>query len=333
MSASVSGPVGVIADIGGTNVRFALCRPGKEAYAEQTLPCADFPGPVEAARAYLANVPAPLWPTIGAFAVASPITGDVVTLTNHSWRFSIEDLRRALGLRHLEIVNDFVAIALCVPRLTGDHCFQVGGGTPVPATPIGVLGAGTGLGVAVLLPEDTRWRALPTEGGHVTMPAVDDHENAVLTVLRRRFGHVSAERILSGPGLVNLHSALAEVNGQDAGPMDPAIVTERGLAGEDRLCVETLKMFLAMLGTVAGNLVLTTGARGGIYIAGGIVPRLTTLLPVSLFRARFEDKGRFRAYTTAVPTVVITHPYPAFLGLSALLGDLPLVSEGRGGES
>lgn len=319
MSAPVSVPVGLIADIGGTNARFALCRPGKEAYEERSLSCACFPGPVEAAETYLASVQLVVRPTIGAFAVASPITGDIVTMTNHPWQFSIEGIRHALRLRHLSVINDFAAVALCVPHLISQHRFQVGGGIPLADAPIGVLGAGTGLGVALLVPNGPHWRAVPTEGGHVTMPAADDHESAILAVLRRRFGHVSAERVLSGPGLTNLYSALAEVAEQQSQILEPTTITERGLAGTDSLCVATMQMFLAMLGTIAGNLALTMGGRGGIYVAGGIVPRLAAMLPTSAFRMRFEDKGRFRDYNKHVPTYIITYSYPAFLGLSALL--------------
>ncbi|VBB68611.1 Glucokinase [invertebrate metagenome] len=319
MSALESVPVGLIADIGGTNARFALCRPGQEAYEEHSLPCASFPGPVEAAESYLMSVRPDKPPTVGVFAIASPITGDSVTMTNHPWRFSIKGIRQALGLRYLDVINDFAAVALCVPHLLPGHRLQVGGGTSMTNAPIGVLGAGTGLGVALLVPDGSHWRVVPTEGGHATMPAADDHESAVLAVLRRRFGHVSAERILSGPGLVNLYFALAEVTGQTPETVGPTTVTERGLMGTDPLCFATVQMFLAMLGTVAGNLVLTIGGRGGLYIAGGIVPRLAAVLPTSLFRARFESKGRFRDYNMYIPTYVITHSYPAFLGLSAFL--------------
>ena len=319
MSVLESVPVGLIADIGGTNARFALCRPGQEAYEEHSLPCADFAGPVEAAETYLKNVRPAERPKIGAFAVASPIMGDIVIMTNHPWRFSIKKIRTSLGLHSLEVINDFAAVALCVPHLIPSNRFQIGGGTSMADAPIGVLGAGTGLGVALLVPEDPHWRVIPTEGGHVTMPASDDHEGAVLKVLRRRFGHVSAERILSGPGLVNLYLALAEIAGRTPEPIEPTTVTERGLMETDPLCLAAVRMFLAMLGTIAGNLVLTIGGRGGLYIAGGIVPRLTTVLPTSLFRARFENKGRFRDYNMCIPTYVITHSYPAFLGLSTLL--------------
>lgn len=311
--------IGLIADIGGTNARFAVCRPGDEAQHVAVLPVADYAGPAEAAQAYLKRLGPDVKPTGGAFAVASPVTGDTVAMTNHLWRFSTRAVGEALGFERLDVVNDFVAVALCVPRLTSGHRLKVGGGVPVDGAPVGVLGAGTGLGVAMLVPIEGRWHAVATEGGHVTMPAADDEEAAVLSVLRHRFGHVSAERVLSGPGLVNLHQAVAEVAGQPQEPLEAAVITERALSGSDLLCVRVLRLFLGMLGTVAGNLTLTTGALGGIYIAGGIVPRMAAVLDASPFRFRFEDKGRFRDYNARIPTYVITHPYPAFLGLSGLL--------------
>lgn len=310
---------GLIADIGGTNARFALCAQGGEPRETRVLPCADYPGLAEATAAYLSQVASPRKPTVGAFAVASPVTSDLVAMTNHPWRFSIEATRAVLGLDMLRVVNDFVAVALCVPRLQADHRVQVGGGMAVAEAPVAVLGPGTGLGVALLMPCAGRLHPIPTEGGHVTMAAADDEEGAVLSVLRRRFGHISAERVLSGPGLVNIYAALAALANVDACAVEPADVTEGAVSGRDTLSARTLDMFLAMLGTTAGNLALTTGAMGGVYVAGGIVPRMVDHVGSSSFRARFEDKGRFRDYNSRIPTYLITHPYPAFLGLSGLL--------------
>ena len=310
---------GLIADIGGTNVRFALCTPGGEPYSPMTLHCVDHPDLLDAARTYLQRAAAAVLPKTGAFAVASPVGGDMVTMTNHPWRFSIDATRKELGLNSLRVVNDFVAIALCVPRLTAAHRIRIGAGLPSREAPIGILGPGTGLGVGLLVPFEGRWHAIPTEGGHVTMAPYDDEESEILSILRQRFGHVSAERILSGPGLVNLYQAIGALDDEDPAPIDPAVITERALSGADRLSVKTLRMFLAMLGTVAGNLALTGGCTGGVYIAGGIVPKILSVIEGSPFRFRFEEKGRFRDYNGRVPTYVITHPYPAFLGLSGLL--------------
>lgn len=183
-----------------------------------------------------------------------------------------------------------------------------------------MIGPGTGLGVSGLVQGATGWAALAGEGGHVTMAPVDDRESAVLSQLRQRFSHVSAERVISGQGLVNLHGALTRLDGREPDPLTPADVANRGLDGGDPVCVEALGMFCGMLGTIAGNLALTLGARGGVYIAGGIVPRLVEQLGKSEFRRRFEAKGRYNQYLAAIPTFVITAQLPAFRGLKYVLG-------------
>jgi glucokinase len=316
---SKKGGPGLIADIGGTNARFALIRPGSaQAVHPITLHCADFAGPAEAAEAYLRQAAPPSPPQLAAFAVASPVLGDLVELTNHAWRFSTADVRKRLNLERLDVVNDFTAIALAVPLLSTADKVAVGGGAPASGWPIAVLGPGTGLGVSSLIPVGTGWRVVPGEGGHTTMPAATEREAEVLAWLHRRCGHVSAERVLSGPGLVNLHQALAALAGSPADALPPAEVTRRALAGE-ALPHAALDMFFAMLGTVAGDLALTIGARGGVIIAGGIVPQVLSAFLASDFRSRFEDKGRFAAYLRPIPVHVAIHPYPAFLGLAGLV--------------
>ena len=186
--------------------------------------------------------------------------------------------------------------------------------------PLAVLGPGSGLGVSGLLPRPGGgWLPLSGEGGHVTLAAADDRESEVLARLRRRFGPVSAERALSGPGLVNLYRALCELAGREPAPLSPAEVSDAGLAGGCPHCREALELFAAFLGTVAGDLALTLGARGGVFIAGGIAPRLGDFLEGSAFRRRFEDKGPQRVYLEAIPTDLVIHPRPAFPGLGALL--------------
>lgn len=309
----------LIADIGGTNARFALVAPGaRQAEQPLLLPCAAFPGPAEAARHYLERVAPAEMPRRAAFAVASPVLGDRVVLTNHVWQFSVTALRDELALDRLDVVNDFIAVALAVPLLEAQDKVAVGDGRADPASPIAVLGPGTGLGVSALVPTGAGWHPIPTEGGHITMPAADEREAKILAWLRARHGHVSAERVLSGPGLVNLHTALCGLCGLPAEAVSPHELTQRAQAG-DPLARETLDTFFTMLGTVAGNLALTLGARGGVYIAGGIVPQLLPAFLASDFRRRFDDKGRFRAYVESIPVHVATHPYPAFLGLAGLV--------------
>lgn len=309
----------LLADIGATNARFGLVRHGA-LNESRILACADYDSPADAALAFLADIAAADRPRQGAFALAGPVLGDEVTMINRGWTFSLETTRKALGLDRFVAVNDFTAVALAAPRLRPEDVMKVGGGTAVVGAPMAVLGPGSGLGVSGLLPRPGGWVALSGEGGHATMAACDDREAEVLAALRARFGHVSAERVLSGPGLVALYAALAEVNGDLLRePPEAAEITAAGMAGSDALAVETLDLFCALLGAVAGNLALTLGAAGGVLVAGGIAPRLGERFARSPFRARFEDKGRLRPYLEKIPTAVITHPLPAFLGLMQAL--------------
>lgn len=308
----------LIADIGGTNVRFAMVRPGQEPGQTMAMRCADFPGPAEAVEAYLAKVGGER-PRRAAFDIACPVLGDWVELTNSPWRFSIEAVRRQLGLDVFRVVNDFTAVALSVRYLGPGHLVKAGGGEPVPGAPIAVLGPGTGLGVSALVQAPSgEWSALATEGGHATMCAADEREAALLAVLRKRFDHLSIERVLSGPGLVNLYEAAAAVEGRPAVYTTPDAISQRGLDGSDPICKLSLQTFFAMLGTVAGNLALTLGARGGVYIAGGILPRMVDAFLASSFRERFEAKGRFQPYLAPVPAWLVVHPHAAFVGLAGL---------------
>jgi glucokinase len=312
----------LIADIGGTNARFALLAPGSgRPEQERTLACADYVGLEQAAQAYLKDAGAP--PICeAALDVATAVTGDMVRLTNSPWAFSIEQTQRQLGLARLLVLNDFTALALALPYLTADGCRQTGRGNGVPRAAIALLGPGTGLGVSGLLPCGEGWTPIQGEGGHTAFSPMTEREDAVLQVLRERFGHVSTERLLSGPGLVNVHDALCRLDHVAVPGMTPQQVTEAALAGGDAQCVEALEMFCAVLGTAAANLAITLGARGGVYIGGGIVPRLGEWFDHSPFRARFEHKGRFSAYLAAVPTYVITQENPALIGLAAALGAL-----------
>ncbi len=311
-------PPDLVADIGGTNARFALIDANRQPYAEQILPCAAFPDLTAAAQAYLAAVGEPR-PTQAAIAVATPISGDWIQFTNSNWSFSTEAVGRALDLERLLILNDFTALALALPLLNPDERRAVGGGTAVEEAPIGLLGPGTGLGVSGLVWSGERWIPLQSEGGHVTFSPVDQREWAVAQIMQRRFGHASPERLLSGPGLVNLYTALAEVEGWPAEALDPAAITDRALAGSCSHCRDVLEIFCGALGTAAGNLAITLGAQGGVYIGGGIAPRLGEFFDRSPFRARFEAKGRFSNYLAAVPTWVITAANPALRGVAAAL--------------
>ena len=309
----------LVADIGGTNARFAIiAAPGAAPTQLRSLRCAEHAGPEAAVRAWLEDTGAQL-PDFAAFGIATPIECDAVVMTNHPWRFSIGALRAALGLRRLTVVNDFTALALSLPALGDGDLLSVGGGEPRAGAARALIGAGTGLGVSGLLPAPDGWVPLQGEGGHVTLPACNAREAAVVAWLGARHGHVSAERVLSGPGLVALHEALRALDGAPSVERTPAEISDHALAGGCRHCVEALELFCALLGTVAGDLALTLGARGGLYIGGGIVPRLGDFFPRSGFRERFLAKGRFRPWLERVPTWVILAPHAALIGASAAL--------------
>jgi len=319
MPAQQTGATWLVGDVGATNARFGLVSPDGAILHSAVFPCADFAEIGLAIEAYLAtrgNLP---MPRRGALAIAAPITSDQIRMTNHPWSFSVIALRDRLNLERLVAINDFTAVALAVPRLTAGDRMAVGGGAPVAGRPIAVLGPGSGLGVSGLIPAGAGWVALAGEGGHITMAAGNERESDVLREMRRRFDHVSAERCLSGPGLVNLYNSLAALDSVPAAPYTAAQITDLETGARDPLCREATAMFCAMLGGVAGDLALILGAQGGVYIAGGIVPRLGARFADSSFRARFEAKGRMSGQLAAIPSYVVTHKLPAFLGCMAAL--------------
>jgi len=369
----------LLADIGGTHARFALQTP-QGISPIITLACADFPTVQDAIQEALRRAGAPAV-RHAAFAIANPVLGDAVRMTNHDWAFSITALRDAMGWETLLVLNDFTALALALRELPPDSLRQIGGGAPVPGAAIGLLGAGTGLGVSGLIPGPSgTWLPLAGEGGHVSFAPFDAREIDLWRYARARFGHVSAERLLSGPGLQLLHAWLGEIDphpaagppqggvrplggqrgqspsvgavhhpaagppqggvrplggqrgqspsvgavhhpaaGPSQGGPSPADITARALNGSDARCVQAVDLFCTLLGTVAANLALTLGAMGGVFIGGGIVPKLGAAFERSGFRARFEDKGRFSDYLARIPVFVIDHPDPAFLGVAKAL--------------
>jgi glucokinase len=310
---------GLVADIGATNARFAVIQPDRALTRPRIFALDDHPTIADAIATYLAAEQLPSKPREAAIAIAAPVTGDQVTMTNHPWSFSTEGVRQHFGFRRLCVVNDFAAAALAIPQLTENDRIQIGAGAPVAGAPIGVIGPGTGLGVSGLVPAGNRLTPIQGEGGHVTMAPADARESAVLDLMRRRYDHVSAERLLSGPGLVNLYNTFCELSGVPAAPFTAAQITSEQIWQEDPRAREATAMFSAMLGSVAGNLALTLGARGGIYIAGGIVPKLGAAFAQSGFRERFEAKGRLRDYLATIPTFVIVRPLPILLGAAKLL--------------
>jgi len=307
----------LLGDIGATNARFSLLADGA------LCPIANF----EVARyarfpdvvaAFLNMQPGQGQVTRALFAVAGPVEGGRSKLTNCSWIIDGDELRHTFGLAKVLVVNDFAATAYSLPGLTAGDLHAIGGGDSVPGAPMAVLGPGTGLGVACLVPGAKEPVVIAGEGGHATFAAASQREDAVIDYLRRQFGHVSAERVVSGAGLENLYRAIAALAQDEVPSREAAEITKIALDGSCRTAVAALDMFCAFLGSFSGNVALTFGARGGVYIAGGIAPRIVEFMGRSQFRRRFEDKGRLRPYLEAIASNVIVHPAAAFMGLKAL---------------
>lgn len=316
----------LLGDVGGTNARFGWqAAPGSAISDIGVLPCAAHASIEAAIEAYLQirQLPRPQAACIG---IANPVTGDQVRMTNHHWAFSIRQLQQRLGLQTLQVLNDFTALALALPDLPREALRPIG---PVSEgighAPLALIGPGTGLGVSGLLPNGRHWLPIAGEGGHTTLAARTEEEFAVLQCLQQRYGHASAERVLSGQGLADLHAARLQLQqkspaGPGFGVADAAAITHQALQGHDVQCLQTLEMFVTFLGRMAGDLALTLGARGGVFIGGGIMPRLLGWLETSGLRAAFEDKGRFSSYVAGIPLWVIhTEHSPALWGAARAL--------------
>jgi glucokinase len=314
----------LLADIGATHARFALeIAPGVLRNVAVLL-CDDYPGIVPLLNAYLAQTQAQSGGariTHAAFALANPISGDFIRMTNRDWQFSTEEVRRTLGLTTLLIVNDFTALAMALPGFKPEDLLQIGGGKPASNAVAGVLGPGTGLGVSGVIPTVDGFVTLGSEGGHVNFAPADEREFAILQYAWREWQHVSNERLISGPGMEIIYRALALRNGVEAPPRDAAAIMTAALEQKDALCLEVLECFAGMLGGAAANLAVTLGAFGGIFIGGGIVPRMAEWFKTSPFRTRFEAKGRFSSYLAQIPTYVIMMPTPALYGVSSILSE------------
>ena len=305
----------LLGDIGATNARFALA--SKDVLGPvTTFEVAKYPQFMDALAVFLEKVSVPI--TRAVIAVAGPIVGQRAKLTNQAWTIDADELKSSLGLQ-ARIVNDFSAVALSLPLLEPRDVVAIGGGRAVEEAPKAVLGPGTGLGVACLVCSLTDPVVVTSEGGHATLAGTCDREDKIIQLLRNKFGHASAERAISGSGLENLYQAIAAVDGLTVDIQSAAQITSHALAGNCKIAQEALHMFCAFLGSFAGSLALTFGAKGGVYIAGGISPRILDFLARSEFRGRFESKGRFRSYLESIPSYVIVHPAAAFLGLQSLI--------------
>jgi len=308
----------LVGDVGGTNCRLALCAlDSGEISQSKTFSGLDYDSLEDVVREYLASQHQEI--EDACIAIACPITGDWVAMTNHTWAFSIAEMKKNLGLQHLEVINDFTAVSMAIPMLKEQDLLQFGGKKVQDGKPAVIYGAGTGLGVAHLIPANKQWMSLPGEGGHVDFAPNSEEEDIILEQLRTEMGHVSAERILSGPGLVNLYRAIVKSDNRVPENFKPKDVTELALSDENVDCRRALSLFCVIMGRFGGNLALNMGTFGGVYIAGGIVPRFLEFFKASGFRAAFEDKGRFKDYLMDIPVFLITHDQPGLLGAGAYL--------------
>ena len=310
----------VVADIGGTNIRFAR------------LTARGHPGPIvkfatakypdfAAALAHFLKLEGGPRPVRIALAVAGPVHGDEVKLTNLQWQFSTRRLTTDLNLEQLAVVNDLEALALVLPHLRSGDRVSIGGdpGQPALKNPMAVLCPGTGMGIAGLVPVNQGWQSIATEGGHTGLAPLTDKEVEAWRLLLARHGRVSVERVLSGPGIVELYTALAALEGEECETARPEEIVRLALDGENPLALETMEMFCAWLGDVAGDVALMYMARGGIFLAGDILLTIIEILKRSQFRFRFENKGRAAGVVAGTPTFLITCESPVLRGLANLL--------------
>lgn len=306
----------LVGDIGGTNARFAIADIDELAISDfAVFRCDMFGSLQEAVSAYLDSVPQR--PAMAAFAIAGPLAGAVagpmagqvadepIRLTNRPWTFTANELKAACGVQHLHLVNDFEALALSLPSLTGHDLHRICGGTPVDRATKVVVGPGTGLGVGALVDSPGGWVSVGGEGGHVSFGAQTAAELRIVEHVGRGGEHVSAERLISGSGIARIYKALAGIGGEEAGLDSPAEIVEHALAHDDPLAEQALGYFVKWLGRYAGDLALIHGARGGVYIGGGVAPRILDALAGDAFATAFRSKGRLSAYLEPIPVYVI----------------------------
>jgi len=304
----------VLADVGGTNARFTVLT-GAALGRVEHLAVADYKNFVDALATFMSHQKDSGALRHALFGVAGVVEGGRCALTNNPWIVDAYELRARFGFADVHIINDFEAIAWSLPHFTSKDLHKLGGLEGRLNTPMLALGPGTGFGVAAYVPHEQGGFVLRTEGGHSTMPSGSAREDAIIEKLRQNFGHVSAERVLSGRGLENLYRAIASLDSLSVPERSAAEITQAGLAGHCATSRAAIDTFCAMLGEVAGNLVLGIGAQGGAFVAGGIALHLRDYLPLSQFRARFEAKGRMSPYVSAIPVYLILHDDPAFVGL------------------
>lgn len=311
-------PLWLLADIGATHARFALYDPQQQSYTHDTQTLvAQYDSLAHACKSYLKDHAVSI--DAAAIAIACPILGDQVTMTNHPWNFSQQQFKSELQLNHLLLLNDQVATAYGIPFLPSKALRPLGPHLENDnINPKGILAPGSGLGTATLIPTSYGWHAFASEGGHVTLAPTNDFEAQIIGLLTKKQGHISAECLASGLGIINLYETICDLkNVPPSTLLTPSCIV--AAAANDPCAQQTLVYFTRFLGNIAGNLALSLGARGGIYLAGGIIPKLGIIFDEVEFRQAFETKGRFADYLSTIPTFLITHPLPAFVGLQQIV--------------
>lgn len=305
----------LIADIGGTNARFGIVD-SNGLHDLIYLEGKNFAGPVEAAEHYLKEISSKTRPEVAVFAVAGPVNGDLINFTGSPWTFRISTSQKEMNLQHFEVMNDFKANALAIPDISQDLLRKIGGGDPVERAPKGVIGPGTGLGVAYLTWAGDRYEAFPTEGSHATFPPTTEREVDIFHRMKAKYSHISAERVCSGKGLENLYNAIKVLDHKfDLPDLEAPEISKKAMEGSCVVCKEALDLMLGFLGRATGNLALTLGAQGGIYIAGGIPTKLGDYFFKSRFWEEFTHKGRMSGYNEQIPVYLIKHDAIGLLGL------------------
>ncbi|PKR57194.1 glucokinase [Thalassospira lohafexi] len=308
----------LVGDIGGTNARFAWLDDAGNPHTPMTLPVREYATIGDAMRDFMVKTDCSDLREF-AVAVACPAMADEIKFTNNPWVFSKDALKAEFNLDRLVVVNDFTGLAMSVPYLGGEDLITLFDGPGRPGLPLAVIGAGTGLGVSGLLPHEGHWLPIQGEGGHVSLPAVDELDFEIVKFLTHELGRVSAERILSGMGIENLYRALAAIDGLDVAPKNAAEVVDGALQQNDPLCRKVLDRFCLFMGGVAGDLVLTLGAFDGVFIGGGIGPRIADYMKQSGLKERMIAKGRFHDLMNDVPVRLMTAKYPALIGCAKIL--------------
>ena len=312
----------IVADIGGTNARFALVNGKQNGQFEfshiHILNAQDYPTINAALHAYMQLLDG-VKPRAVSAAIAGPVLGDTVKMTNLNWEFSVKQLTAEFGLDRFVALNDFAAVAAATGDIHSDFVQTIKAGTGDPNGNKAVFGPGTGLGVAGVIRHQGKWLPLPSEGGHVNLAPTNALEADIIKAAMKRHPQVSAEVFISGPGLVHLYKALADVLGVAPSDVSPADITSNALAKSDPVCLQTLEVFCSLIGSFAGNLALTYGATAGVYMAGGILPRFADFLRQSEFSQKFNAKGAQQGYVANIPAYLITHPEIAFAGAAAWL--------------